>query len=150
MKIDKAKLNIGIWCEDDDGNRIKHNPDMAEFPSEATTVHISWPLEVREEVYKLNDYVGKDGVTRKYYKGSDRLMTFTSFIGSGNEDVIMAMVNSGDYTLSEALAVWANACERCMNVLAYKYLNGTDGYEEYSEEWKRCPTECDFCKGETE
>lgn len=45
--------------------------------------------------------------------------------------------------------VWkhiSTACERCMNVLAYKYLNGADGYEEYSDEWKKCNTECDFCK----
>ena len=67
-------------------------------------------------------------------------------IGGGNQDVIMAMVNSGDYTLQEALVVYSTACERCMNVLAYKYLNGTDGYEEYSDEWKKCNTECDFCK----
>lgn len=40
----------------------------------------------------------------------------------------------------------STACERCMNVLAYKYLNGADGYEEYSDEWKKCNTECDFCK----
>lgn len=64
----------------------------------------------------------------------------------GNQDVIMAMVNSGDYTLQEALVVYSTACERCMNVLAYKYLNGADGYEEYSDDWKKCNTECDFCK----
>ena len=58
----------------------------------------------------------------------------------------MAMVNSGDYTLQEALVVYSTACERCTNVLAYKYLNGADGYEEYSDEWKKCNTECDFCK----
>lgn len=58
----------------------------------------------------------------------------------------MAMVNSGDYTLQEALVVFSTACERCMNVLTYKYLNGADGYEEYSDEWEKCNTECDFCK----
>lgn len=67
-------------------------------------------------------------------------------IGRGNEDVILAMANSGDYTLSEAIIVWASACERCMNVLTYKYLNGADGYEEFSEEWKKANTVCDFCK----
>lgn len=60
----------------------------------------------------------------------------------------MAMANSGGYTLQEALVVYSTACERCINVLAYKYLNGTDGYEEYSDsdEWKKCNTEYDFCK----
>ena len=67
-------------------------------------------------------------------------------IGGGNQDLILAMVNSGDYTLKEAIAVLASACERCLNVLAYKYLNGADGYAEHSEEWKKCNTVCDFCK----
>lgn len=78
------------------------------------------------------------------------LIDFHTTIGGGNEDVILAMANSGDYTLSEAITVFGNACERCMNVLAYKYLNGKDGYEEYSEEWKKANTVCDFCKHENE
>ena len=56
------------------------------------------------------------------------------------------MVNSGDFTLEQAIWVYANSCERCMNALCYKYLNGADGYPEYSEEWKKCNTFCDFCK----
>lgn len=77
------------------------------------------------------------------------LINFNSSIGGGNETIILAMVNSGDYTLSEALVVWANACERCMNVLAYKYTNGEDGYPEFSDEWNKCGTVCDFCKEES-
>ena len=69
-------------------------------------------------------------------------------IGGGNEDVVLAMANSGDYSLSEAIAVFGNACERYMNVLAYKYLNGADGYPEYSEEWKKANIVCDFCREE--
>ena len=38
------------------------------------------------------------------------------------------------------------SCERCCNVLAYKYLNGKDGYAEYGEEWKKANTECRYCK----
>lgn len=71
-------------------------------------------------------------------------------IGGGNQDVILAMANSGDFTLAEALVVWASSCERCMNVLAHKYTDGKDGYEEYSEEWRKCGTVCDFCAGEKE
>ena len=33
-----------------------------------------------------------------------------------------------------------------MNVLLYKYLDGKDGYEEFSEEWQKCNTVCDWCK----
>jgi hypothetical protein len=65
-----------------------------------------------------------------------------------DEKCIVAMVNSGDYILSEAIVVMASACERCGNVLIHKYLNGEDGYEEYSDEWKRCHTVCDFCRDE--
>lgn len=65
-----------------------------------------------------------------------------------DEKIILAMANSGDFTLSEAIIVYASACERCMNVLAHKYSNGVDGYAEYSEEWQKCNTECQFCRGE--
>ena len=69
-------------------------------------------------------------------------------IGHGNEKIILAMVNSGDYTLSEALAVYTSACERCANVLAWKYTNGEDGYPEFSKKWNEANTECDFCRAE--
>lgn len=97
------------------------------------------------------DKVGKSWIPfafMKWNNGKDtyHIMTGGTTIGSGNEDVILAMANSGDYTLSEALAVYANACERCMNVLAYKYLDGKDGYAEYSEEWKKANTVCEYCK----
>lgn len=62
------------------------------------------------------------------------------------DDIILAMANSGEYTLSEALVVFSCACERCMNVLEYKYTNGKDGYAEYSEQWEEANTICDFCK----
>lgn len=74
------------------------------------------------------------------------LIDLHTSIGGGNQDVIMAMVNSGDYTLQEALVIFSTACERCMNVLTHKYLNGADGYAEHSDEWEKCRTECDFCK----
>lgn len=74
------------------------------------------------------------------------MITFTTSIGRGNEDVILAMANSGDYTLSEAIILYATSCERCANALIYKYLNGADGYEEYSEEWKKCNTSCKYCE----
>lgn len=85
---------------------------------------------------------------RKWDYGTEAtlLLEHHTGIGGGNQDLILAMVNSGDYTLKEAIAVLASACERCLNVLAYKYLNGADGYAEHSEEWKKCNTVCDFCK----
>lgn len=85
---------------------------------------------------------------RRWDEGTNTtpLIDFNTHIGSGNDDVILAMVSSGDYRLSEALAVWASACERCMNALAWKYTNGQDGYEEFSEQWEKAGTCCDLCK----
>jgi hypothetical protein len=77
-------------------------------------------------------------------EGSNPIATFHS---TWSEDLVLAMANSGDYTLSEAILVASIACERCMNVLANKY--GLDwGYEEYSSEWEDTNTECEFCKDE--
>lgn len=86
---------------------------------------------------------------RKWDSGADTtpLMDCNTHIGGGNEDTIIAMVNSGDYTLSDAIAVYASSCERCMNVLTYKYSGGKDGYAEFSDEWKKANTVCDFCRG---
>lgn len=135
MKIDKSKLPLGIWYEDEDGNIIPFN-DGAEPPKEAVTKHISFPLEVREEVWVVGSEID-------YNKPA---MTWSTHIGGGNQDVILAMANSGDYTLAEAMALYASCCERCANVLAYKYLNGKDGYAEYSDEWNKCDTFCRYCK----
>ena len=135
MKIDKTKLRMGLWYEDEDGNYIPYDGVVGEYPKPARSRHVSWPLEVREEIWIIDE--GK--------KQSKPDFTFTCHIGRGNEDVIMAMANSGDYTLSEAIAVYANACERCANVLAYKYLNGADGYPEFSDEWKKTNTKCRYC-----
>lgn len=52
------------------------------------------------------------------------------------------------YSLDKAIIIASSNCERCMNSLAYEYgLNW--GYKEYSDEWVRCNTCCEFCK-ETE
>lgn len=189
MNIDKTKLKIGIWYEDDNGNRID---SMDESPEPVTkvgarTYHSCFPLEITEHVYTYHSPIEKEkckhnkkfhrkdtdlikgykgrtcaacgcSQVRKWYQlwgnkwdegtSTHPLIDWHTSIGGGNEDVILAMANSGDYTLSEALAVFGNACERCMNVLAYKYLNGLDGYAEHSEKWEKCNTVCDFCRDE--
>jgi hypothetical protein len=61
------------------------------------------------------------------------------------EDLVLAIANSGDFTLSEAVLISANSCERCLNALYFDY-GLDDGYEEGSEEWQNCNTECEFCK----
>ena len=147
MKIDKSKLKVGSWYEDKDGKFIPSD-DSASAPDRAETAHVCFPLEIRTEHFKLENHTDLDGFTRRTYNGSGNIGSICVHIGGGNEPVILAMANSGDYTLSEALAVYANCCERCANVLAYKYLNGADGYAEHSEEWEKCNTVCEFCEGE--
>lgn len=139
MNIERIKQKNGIWYEDADGNYIPFSSTMDEIPENAVTKHVCFPLEIRETIRSLRDCDGnlvKDG-------GS---LTSCCHIGGGNSPVIIAMVQSGDYTLSEALAVYAHLCERCVNALIYKYLDGADGYPEYSDEWKRCNTVCECCK----
>ena len=136
MNIDKSKLKTGIWYEDADGNYLPAEGDTMTIPIGAVTKHVSFPLEVREEIYAIENGQMK------------RILTGCTHIGGGNGDVIVGMVNSGEYTLSEAISVYANCCERCANVLAWKYTNGKDGYPEFSEEWHKARTMCDFCKGE--
>ena len=70
-----------------------------------------------------------------------------AFNSGWSADLALAIFNSGDYTLSEAILISANACERCMNALAHKY--GLDwGYEEYGEEWNKAGTSCKYCESE--
>ena len=75
--------------------------------------------------------------------GSREIYSATS---SWSEDLVLAIANSGDYSLSASIIIAATSCERCMNVLAHKY--GLDwGYEEGSEDWKKTNTSCQFCEG---
>ena len=77
-----------------------------------------------------------------------RFPLMTSSMRCAHQPAPLAMANSGDYTLGEAIIAYATACERCMNVLSYKYTDGKEGYEEFSDEWKKCRTVCDFCRHE--
>ena len=142
MYIDKTTIHQGIWYEDKNGNFIPYDSDSdfnLDPPENAHTRHVCFPLEINERVEFLKDDEGNS-----VEKPSS--ITWSVHIGGGNSPVILAMANSGEYTLTEALAVYAEACERCSNVLAYNYLNGEDGYAEGSEEWLKCNTECRFCR----
>ena len=140
MYIDKSTIHQGIWYEDKDGNFIPYDSDFnLDPPENAHTRHVCFPLEIKERVEFLKDDEGN--LVEK-----PSTITWSTHIGGGNAPIILAMANSGEYTLPEAIAVYAEACERCSNVLAYNYLNGEDGYAEGSEEWLKCNTECRFCR----
>lgn len=138
MNIDKSKLRIGLWYTDKDDNYIPCTDDMT-TPDGAVYAHSCFPLELREDVFKIRE--------NSVYGGKDKVFGFCTHIGRSSGRLIVAMVNSGDYDLYEAIGVYGRACERCMNVLWNKYLPGEDGYEEFSDEWKKANTECEFCRG---
>lgn len=171
MKITQQDKDLYRWLEDDDGNiyplEDKSVNDTVKNIDSDLTYHTCFPLAITEKLYSYSCSPNREdmpiasflysrfSIFRKYWNNchrSDRrfkhLIDFTTNIGGGNENVILGMVNSGDYTLSSALRIYANACERCTNVLAYKYTNGKEGYAEYSEEWHKANTCCKFCEEE--
>ena len=139
MKIDKSKLKVGLWFTDENGEVIPCD-DNAVCPKGAVYAHSCWPLEIRTDTYQIQE--------NGHYGAKDRIFTANVNMSRDMGKLAVAMVNSGDYDLYEALAVLAQACERCTNVLLNKYLPEEDGYEEYSEYWYKANTVCDFCKGE--
>lgn len=93
-----------------------------------------WPVFLRIKI--------KKPWPKKWNASGSREIMFTRTTYS--EDLVLAMANSGEYTLSEAILVAANACEGCLNVLAHLFrLNW--GYAFGSEEHKRVNTSCQFC-----
>lgn len=155
MNIDKTKLGFDHWFEDENGNRVcKDDPSATMYicrkPGTVVEEYDEYCYHPKHPFIKFlcrKSQRFHNRMTKKYGK------TFRSIyrIGTtfnGGQDVIVAMVNSGDYTLIEAIDLWTRSCGRCMNVLAYEYLDGKDGYPEHSEEWNKCNTVCEFCKGE--
>ena len=175
MKIDLTKLKMYSWFEDEEGNVYKNEPSNV-LDKPYYTYHVVSPMTYSEPVvaytyhpshlhennsfyhamlcfgwFRRFMYKRMCKHPQKYDKTFRPIFTGQVHMGRWAEELILAMANSGDYSLSESIYICANACERCANALAYKYLNGKDGYAEYSDEWKRCNTECAFCKeGERE
>jgi hypothetical protein len=90
----------------------------------------------------------KWGLWPRKWNGYGSRSFFTTTRG-WSEDLVLAITNSGDYSLCESILIAATSCERCMNSLAHKYgLNW--GYPEYSEEWEKCGTTCRFCENAKE
>lgn len=157
MNIDLSKFKK-FWFELEDGTRVDEVPKdysgyvsyWSAFPCQFTERMDSyiyhskkWYEKLLLKVFpRLQDKwnISKGRTFRHCY---DFNTTY-----NGMSDVIVAMVNSGDYTLEQAIWVCATSCERCMNVLSDKYL-GRDGYAEFSDEWHKCNTVCQFCENES-
>lgn len=147
-----------VWWEDAQGNvfeddRLPIEEEKEKYPY----YHTEFPCTLSHDMAEYDYHpkgmqkllinlpiIGKR-IKNKIGKTFKHLITFNTTYTSGS-DCIVAMVSSGDYTLEQAIWIYANACERCMNALCYKYLNGKEGYPEYSEEWQKCNTVCGFCR----
>lgn len=167
MLINYEKLKKRHWFEDENGNELpEENVDrIIKKGNKSVYYRRCFPLELHDTIDEYCYHPKKPIIrflckrSRKFRNwvsvGKDRtfkpIMDFTtSFGGAQSQECIVAMVNSGNFTLEQAIFVYATSCERCMNVLLYRYLNGIDGYEEFSEEWYKAGTVCDFCRMEGE
>lgn len=163
MNINYAKLEKRHWFEDEHGNEIPETDvdRIIKRGNRPIYYRRCFPLELHDMIDEYC-YHPKNPIikficrrSKLFYnwisKGKSRtfkpiLDGTTSFGSEWSQECIVAMVNSGDFTLEQAIWVYANSCERCMNVLLYKYLDGRDGYEEFSGAWKVSGTECEFCR----
>lgn len=162
MNIDLTKMRK-CWWEDEDGNIIEQadNEVVSKNNPKAKFMYSVWPCQITQtmEIYDFhpnNDIQRllakvpyfKNLFIKKYGKTFRQAYTFnTTYSSPWAQKTIVAMVNSGDYTLEQAIWVFTTACERCMNVLINKYVPELgDGYEEGSEDWEKCGTSCIFCK----
>lgn len=171
MQIDLTELKRYHWFEDVDGNVYETLADNLPKDKDYFTYHVVKPCEYHDDLAEYTYHPEHLHSGNSFYqamlnfnwfynwmfnrmkkRGDNKtfmhICTFNTTFNDG--ELIVAMVNSGDYTLEEAIYVYTNSCERCSNVLAYKYLNGNDGYPEYSNKWKNCHTSCKFCENEEE
>lgn len=128
IKINKEDLKT-LWYEDKDGNVIQGElATDGTFPANAKYQNSQFPFMVQHNIIDIDS--------------GDTIMTGESTYSS---DLVMAMANSEDFTLDEAILVAVNCCERCMNVLAHEY--GLDwGYAENSDDYNSTNTVCKFCE----
>lgn len=95
---------------------------------------------------------------RNYYDGKYGQTTEIGLIKETDisapiwQDLVVAMVNSGDFTLADALYTVAHTCDRCRHVLLDKYadyLKDPDnkvGYSQADPKFKSNNSRCNYCK----
>lgn len=131
-----AALNLlNMWWEKADGSRLPVNiedvrdcPPVEEYPF----AHVRFPLQVKTEIYRRR----ADGL----YGETDRIAVGES---GASATLVLALATGGrrtwrrlwrrhqSFPLGDAMIIASEACERCLNALAYEY--GLDwGYPEYS------------------
>lgn len=134
LNINKDDLQI-LWYENEEGD--KYIPDFDEgmpddVPEGFDYQYSRFPEELTTTVLQINP----DKTSTEVMQGHS----------TWSEDLVLAMVESGDFTLSESIIVASESCGRCLNALYYQY-GLEDGFPEGSKEWRETNTECNFCKG---
>lgn len=163
MKIDKKNFDYTWYSRYTDHYKISENQardDMTDY-----YYHDCDPL-IFKKVQKHYFLAGPDANTsptkRKFYNALSWYRDFydgrhgqTTEIEveevdlNGWDDLIIAMVVSGDFTLKEAMYAVAYACDRCRHALLWKYKeyhNRTDGYSDKSDEFRDSLARCHFCR----
>ena len=120
MYIDKEKHLKQLWYEDKDG--VECEPDSSEDRYRVTR----FPLDLTTKYFRVEGKWPDDLSTKRAFEKSAFIVDL--------DDLILAMANSGDYTLSEAIIIASIACRNCRNELYQKYLGIT-----------RVPSSCLFC-----
>lgn len=135
--IDKSQL-ITLWYENEDGDKFIPDLECDGNPYENIPID-KFPYQVSQFPTVL-----RTSHLKCTEDGSKEIMVGNS---SWPEELALAMANSGEYTLSQAILVAAQSCERCLNALLNKYKCKQDnGYPEGSEQWNKSNTRCQFCK----
>lgn len=125
-----------VWYEDENGNKRVPDKEGDNRPLEFKYYVSNFPTQLTITYIRLYE----DGEGNTY---SNRIATVTS---SWSPDLALAIVNSGDYTLGDAILIMAKSCERCLNVIYNHYMGPEEGYPELSEQWHKCNTKCKFCE----
>ncbi len=136
MYIDVASQLPTLWYENEDGDRWippKNFPtgECNAPPEGFIYQHSMFPSDLKHLILGPKE----GGGSTEYASGSSTY----------SEDLVTAMVKQNAYPLFDSIMIAANACERCLNVLLHKY-GLDDGYPEYSEQWQRSDTVCQFCE----
>ncbi len=132
-----------LWYEDKDRNwRLPDYTDNAPDPVDDGYIyqHSRFSTQLTQRILRVD--IDDEG-----HRKSVDLGGFTS---TYPDDLALAIANSGEYRLRDAITIAGTSCERCLNALCWHYEVTKDGeregYPEGSEEWLKARTSCQFCE----
>ena len=136
MNIDKDKL-YDFYYTDDERNQLPAFSEKGEYElteeqkSKFLTYHSAYVCMARDEMWTSIPEEGKRVDLGSVYQ-------------TWSNDLVTAMVRSGDFDAHDAIVVVTQCCERCLNILGAKYLNEIITTPDYLlKNWER---PCRFCE----